>query len=117
MNKISGLKALASQSFSTTDPDNGYVIKMTLTFRSRVQSWFMDLEYKGLEINGFRLCVGPNILSQFKNRIPFGMAIFSSDNGEPFLINDFYTGRISMYILSSSEVETVQTAIDTGVWS
>ena len=46
-------------------------------------------------------------MNQFENIIPFGIGIIVTDGGEPFLINDFSSGRVQMAILTPAEVDQV----------
>jgi hypothetical protein len=71
-------------------------------------SWYMDLIYGDWELNGYQVVLHPNILRQFRNQIPFGIAFVSTDGIEPVLESDFADDRVSMYILNSSEVEEIE---------
>lgn len=85
-------------------PD-GTSMSMTLYFMPMQQGWFItNLTYKDFVINGLRITVSPNMLNQFRNQIPFGLACFSVDNREPSLQQDFSSGNASLYILTSDEV-------------
>jgi len=67
--------------------------------------WFIEeLIYGKLTIKSIRVCNSPNILAQFKNKIPFGIACFSSENREPSQQNDFISGASNLYVLSAAEV-------------
>jgi len=94
---------------------NGSRATMKLIYRATSQMWFMDLAYTKsngthFTINGIRLCNNINLLRQYRNRIPFGMLIFCPDETEPFLINDFSTGRCTINILTQAEVDQIEAA-------
>lgn len=94
---------------------NGSRATMKLVYRATNQMWFMDLSYTKsngatFTLNGIRLCNSLNLLRQYKNRVPFGVLISCPDETEPFLINDFSTGRCSINILTQEEVDQIDTA-------
>lgn len=106
MNVLSGIRATREQRFRTRD-ENGTVIILDLRYSSVTQAWFMDVRYNDFVINGLRLVNTLNLLHQFQRQIPFGMAILVTDDGDPFLINDFSTERVQIGILTSAEVQEV----------
>lgn len=97
----------------TTDPlqtqslvlPDGTSIQFTIVYKPLQYSWFIqDLVYGDFEIQGARICVSPNMLYQYKNQIPFGLACFSANNREPTLQDDFSSGNAQLYILTPEEV-------------
>lgn len=114
MTKITGLTQNASQKFTISDPNGGGNISVTLTYRPRVRGWFIDFTFKTFILNGYKITRGPNILSKFRNVIPFGLAVTVSDNYEPFLINDFSSSRVSLFLLTTAEVDEVISLIAQG---
>jgi len=114
MIRITGLTQNASQKFTIADPNGGGDISVILNYRPRVQGWFIDLTFKTFAIKGYKISRGPNILVKFRNVIPFGLAVNVTDNYEPFLINDFSSGRVSLFLLTSAEVAEVEALIIAG---
>jgi hypothetical protein len=114
MVKITGLKASPLQDFSVNDPNGGGQIAITLYYRPRVQSWFMDIAFKTFIMNGYKLTGGPNILESYHNVVPFGFGVAVSDGLDPFLVDDFTSGRVSLYLLTSAEVVELQALIVAG---
>jgi hypothetical protein len=114
MTQILGLKASPLQTFTANDPNGGGVISFTLYFRPRVQSWFMDISFKTFSMNGYRLCRSPNALWSYSNIIPFGLVVSTTDILDPFLINDFTSGRVILALLTSDEVAEVDANINDG---
>lgn len=112
--RITGLKASPLQSLTVADPNTGDSISITLTYRPRVQGWFIDLSFRTFVLHGYKLFRSPNALDKFSNEIPFGLMVVSSDHSEPFLVNDFTSGRISLYLLTSEQVAEIQAAIEDG---
>lgn len=68
--------------------------------------WFItSLAYLSFELKGLRISNSPNMLYQFRNRIPFGLACFSMDKREPSLQSDFVSGASKLYVLTEAEVD------------
>lgn len=85
---------------------DGSTVSISLYFIPMQMGWFIDeLIYKDFTINGIRVCNSLNMLRQFKNQIPFGLACLSTDNREPTLQQDFSSGNSILYILTAAEVE------------
>lgn len=85
-------------------PD-GSSILLQLYFRPMQYGWFVNiLSYKSFTLNGLRVTNSPNMLHQFKNKLPFGLACYSADNREPTQQNDFSSGASKLYVLTADEV-------------
>ena len=65
-------------------------------------------------MNGYKINHGPNILSSYSNVIPFGLMVLLTDDLDPCLINDFTSGRVSLYLMSSAEVAEMEALIEAG---
>ena len=106
MYKISAITSdpLQKQTFNLPD---GTQLKMTIYFVYQQRGWFIrELVYNNIVIRGMRICNGINILEQFKNKLPFGLACLTKANREPMNIEDFSSGASALYILSASEVQS-----------
>ena len=114
MTQITGLKSSPIQVFTAADPNTGSPILFTLTYRPRVQSWYADIVFGSFTLHGFRLTKYPNVLQAYRNIIPFGLGIAVTDEIDPFLINDFVSGRVTLYLLLASEVAEIQVLIEAG---
>ena len=96
----------------TTDPRQTHKLpvegfddcEMTLTWRDTQSSWFADFTFGDVEIFGMRLCSSPNILSQFANRLPFGISVFGEDKQDPITIEAFANGSTTFLMLNAAEV-------------
>lgn len=85
-------------------PD-GTVISLTIYFVPMQYGWFItELTYGTFTLNGLRICNSPNMLHQFKNQIPFGLACFSTASREPSLQQDFSSGASQLFVLTAAEV-------------
>jgi hypothetical protein len=85
-------------------PD-GTSLSLTVNFVPMQYGWFItSLIYGSFILNGLRITNSPNMLHQFKNQIPFGLACFSTNNREPSQQEDFSSGTSQLYILNAAEV-------------
>lgn len=111
---ISQVTADATQNMTLILP-NGNPVSLTLYWIPQQYGWFiLNLTYGSFVLNGLRICNSPNMLSQFQNQIPFGLACYTAQNREPSQQNDFVSGASLLYILSAEEVEEVQAIYQTG---
>lgn len=85
---------------------SGKSLSIIIYFRPLQYGWFIEeLIYEEFEVRGIRICNLPNILLQFINQIPFGLACFSRDNREPTLQEDFISGASELFLLDEPEKE------------
>ncbi len=85
-------------------PDGSGVL-LQLYFRPLQEGWFInELTWGTFTLKGLRITNSPNMLHQFKNQLPFGLACFSSANREPTLQEDFVSGASKLYLLTEDEV-------------
>lgn len=84
---------------------DGSSLSITMLFIPMQLGWFItELSYKDFSLKGLRISVMPNMLHQFRNQLPFGLACISSQKREPTQQDDFFTGTMKLYILSADEV-------------
>lgn len=95
------------QTFNLILP-NGNPCSLTIYYIERQIGWFItNLTYQDFTLKGIRICNNPNLLYQWKNVIPFGLACYTDQNREPTQVLDFLTGASKLYILDAAEVEKV----------
>lgn len=84
--------------------EDGSQLSLTLYFMPMQQCWIIqNLAYGNFVLNGMRIVVSPNMLNQFINQLPFGLACFTNTGREPSLALDFSSGNFQLYILSQAE--------------
>jgi hypothetical protein len=88
--------------------ENQETVTFRLYFLPTQLSWYFDFTYNDIVSNGNKIVLGMNILRSFKNIIPFGLAFQANDGVEPFAVDDFTTGRVSVYLLSKADVEAME---------
>lgn len=86
-------------------PD-GTQIGLTMYYRPLQYGWFINEITFGstFTLQGLRITVSPNMLHQFRNQIPFGLACVTATKREPTQITDFSSGAFQLYVLSAAEV-------------
>lgn len=114
MLKIDQVTSDAAQKQKIVLPD-GTAFTFTIRFIPMQYGWFItNLTYGDFILNGLRITVSPNMLHQFKNQIPFGLACFSKQLREPSLQQDFSSGNASLFVLTSDEVIELARRITSG---
>jgi hypothetical protein len=93
--------------------EDGSTAAIDLTYNASAERWTMNVTYGAHIINGIGLCDSPNIIRQWKNVLPFGLAFVTSDQTDPFDINDFATERVKMFLLNASDVLQIETDVFT----
>lgn len=86
--------------------DDGSVVSLELYYRPNQQGWFFNfITYLDFTLNSIRITNNPNLLYQWRNKLPFGIACFSTANREPMLQNDFLSETSKLYLLNADDVE------------
>lgn len=105
MFKVQYLTANAKQKQTLIMPD-GNKIFIEIFYSSLQLGWFIsELTYNDFTVKGVRICNSANLLYQFQNQIPFGLACFSPSQREPMLIDDFFSEASILYVLTQEECE------------
>ena len=92
--------------------DDGSVAVFEFVYLPAIERWVFSVSHPTLTVNRMILCAGPNVLRDFRNVISFGLGCYSTDGADPFYIEDFASGRITLYVLvNAAEVAAVETTI------
>lgn len=93
---------------STCLLENGNSFILDLNFCEMQSCWYFSINdlTTGKIINGLRLVVSPNLLCQYN--VNFALSCVSSDGYEPAFIDDFISGRISLYTAVGDEFKLIQ---------
>lgn len=116
MYQVQQITTDSTQNLNLLLPD-GTAIQLTLNFKPMMLGWFIQaISYtKGnisFALNNLRIVVSPNMLHQWRNIIPFGIACQSVANREPSLQQDFSSGNSNLYVLTPEEVEEFEELIN-----
>lgn len=110
MKQIDKLTASSKQKFIIA-AETGEDIEIYLQYNPSQESWNISLSYQDFVINGLQLVVGGNILRQYSNVIPFGLAVGSLDGLDPKYITDFVSGRVALILLNEFEIEAIEASL------
>lgn len=114
---IQQVTAYPLQSQNLTLPD-GTLVSFTLYFVPMQYGWFItNLTYGSFILNGLRVSNSPNMLLQYQNQIPFGIACYSQNNREPSQQEDFATGASQLYLLDQEDCQEFFNYLQTGSFS
>lgn len=84
-------------------PDQS-LIQLNIYFSLIQIGWFIQtIQYNNFTLQGVRITNSPNILYQYINQIPFGLACFSNQAVEPMQAQSFASGASSLFILTAAE--------------
>jgi hypothetical protein len=84
--------------------DDGTTFILRTEYKPLQQGWFItELIYKDFTLRGVRIVNSPNLLHQFHNQIPFGIACYTKGDREPMLQQDFSSGASKLYVLTAEE--------------
>ena len=108
MRQLTAISTDPKQKFTVVTEDN-QSFELSLEYSDQQQCWFYSITFENIIINGARVATAPNILRSFQNVLPFGIAITTDDLSEPVFLDDFSTGRVKFYLLTSEEVQSVET--------
>lgn len=113
MQLLTELTSDYKQKYSITTEDNE-TFDLLLEYMTQQQCWYYSISYgDNFVINNQRLVYSPNILRQYKNIIPFGLAVNTLDQSDPYFLEDFESGRVEVTVLTESEVEQIEAQIFT----
>lgn len=94
---------LQKQSVALND---GTLVNLTLYYMPLQFGWFIrELSWETFITHNIRVTNSPNILHQFRNQIPFGLACFTTAQREPTQQEDFSSQAANLYILTEDEVD------------
>lgn len=96
--------------------DNGKFLELLFEYFEQNQSWFFTYTYEDVSVGKYKLVNSPNILRENISVRPFGIACSVSDGFEPFLLDDFVSNRVEVYVLSQTEMKDMENDIFTKVW-
>lgn len=110
MRKITEINNSAKQRLTIVG-ENNEQIPLELFFNPTQRTWFFNIEFNGLVIQGRRLATAPNILHQWRNKLPFGIMCIRDAGLDPFKVDDFKKGNAALFLLNEREKEQVTTEI------
>lgn len=107
MTKIQGISDAASQNF-TIALNDGSTFELGLVFKPLQQGWYLSVTYGDFTVTNMRLCCVYNVLEQFSNRLPFGLACFTTQNQEPMFPQDFKASNAALCVLDETDLNNLE---------
>lgn len=92
--------------------ENNERITLNLRYMPTQQGWYFNLSYEDFTVNGCRLVNHVNCLNSYKNLLPFGIFCTSANGLDPTFIDDFTTGRNSVYLLTNDDVDNIEVIVN-----
>jgi hypothetical protein len=110
MKTITGLTDQPKQQTGIVLNDGSRAV-ISLEYRANQLGWFYDITWGDFTLNGQRLVTAPNMLRQFRNKLPFGIAVVTTNNVEPLKQTDLSSGVATLYLLDSTDVADIETTV------
>ena len=111
MFKIQNITNYPYQSKSLVLPD-GTRVEIDMQFFPLRKCWVINrLSYQDFLLYSHKIVAGVNIIRQFKNRIPFGLACYSPTKRDPQFAEDFSEGDLELFILTQEEVQQYEDSL------
>jgi hypothetical protein len=108
---IDRLNDSAYQRLRMRSVDTGLPIDFAFNYNPTQQTWVMALQYENIRVKGLAVVNSINLLLQYKNLIPFGLYVNTDDGFDPYYIDDFVNGRVTIALLDSIEINSVDEII------
>lgn len=105
---------LSNDAFQTTSVvlSDGTKVILNLSYLPAIQRWTVDIIYgESFIVHGINLTIHPNILRNWRNLLPFGLACTTIDGADPFNVEDFSSHRATLYMLASEDVVQIEESI------
>lgn len=106
MKQIQGLTSQPKQQFTIPLVD-GSRVSCYMEYRTQQSGWFLDLTWQDWTLNGMRVFASPNMLRQWQDIIPFGLAVLTTGNVEPLNSTDFSDATAVMVLLEGADIALV----------
>lgn len=85
--------------------EDGELIQLAFSYAQSQETWTMAVQYLNVRYASIAVVNSPNLLLQQKNVLPFGIFVNTIDGFDPYFIDDFVNGRTTVGLLTSEEVE------------
>lgn len=98
-------------SFVTAEGED---VSLTFRYIPSQETWFVDVDSDSLTIHGLALQAFVNLLDPYHNLISWGLYVWSKDGFDPWLIDDFSTGRIRVAVIEDFEYAIIEEFLSSG---
>lgn len=88
---------------------NGEPLGLKIKFEEQQYCWFIEeMNYLGQMFYNLKLVDSMNLLFQYQSKLPFGLALYSSNKLGPMFIDDFSDGVSKLYVLTKEECDEIK---------
>lgn len=100
--------------------EGGGRAKLTLNYRVQQTGWFLDVVWlrtggDPVSVLGLRVVTSPNLLRQYQNVFPFGLAVVTEGNAEPVTVRAFADQTSRFLLLDADGVGQIEQEVFTGL--
>jgi hypothetical protein len=100
----------------TDEPNQRHIVtiegyenaSLFLEFVPSQYSWFFSLVWGDFAIYTQRLTFNHNLLRQWKEILPFGIMVTTTNNLDPVTRDAFAQGVASLYVLTAADIEDME---------
>lgn len=103
--------AYQTLSFVTAEGED---VRLAFRYIPSQETWFVDVDSNSLTIHGLALQAFVNLLDPYHNLISWGLYVWSKDGFDPWLIDDFSTGRIRVAVIEDFEYAIIEEFLSSG---
>lgn len=107
MYKINSLGNEPKQEITVMLDDNTR-IPLFFEYKPNQIGWFFGFEYNNNRYENIRLTTSYNILRAYQSWLPFGLRCDTLDGLEPMDLSDFTSNYASIYVLTSEDINTIE---------
>lgn len=84
---------------------DGTIVELEIEYKPQQYGWFItSLTYGEVVLKGLRIVTSPNMLYQWRNVLPFGLACFVTGYREPTQLEDFEQNAAQLFLLTQEEM-------------
>lgn len=94
--------------------NKGEEVSLTFRFIPSQETWVLDVESDSLTVYGLALTAFVNLLDPYHNNISWGLYVWSKDGFDPWMIDDFTSGRIKVAVIEDFEYSIVEEFLNSG---
>lgn len=94
--------------------NKGEEVNLTFRFIPSQETWILDVESDSLTVYGLVLTAFVNLLDPYHNNISWGLYVWSKDGFDPWMVDDFTSGRIKVAVIEDFEYSIVEEFLNSG---
>ncbi len=113
MTSLNGLTDQPKQNSDFVLAD-GSRVSIAMEYYPQQMGWFLNVAWQDFSVTGIRMVTSPGLLRQWKNILPFDLAVYTNGNLDPLNLTDFATRTSIIYVLEAADIAEVDAALYPG---